>query len=104
MTNTSATQMQFGTKAETLSALRGRLRSAFVLDQVRGTAGSWRTERQALLIEVAGKGWLDHPVIVRSSARAEDRPSSSLVGHYLSVPGVVGAEAISEAIDRVLAA
>lgn len=104
MTITPSTQVRFGTKAETLAQLRACLRSACVLDQVCGTVGSWRTERQALLVEIGVKGWFQRPVIVRSSTSAEDRASASLVGHYLSVAGVVGAEAISEAIDRVLAA
>ncbi len=104
MTTTPSTRVRFGTKAETLAQLRTCLRSACVLDQVCGTVGSWRADRQALLVEIEGKGWFRHPVIVRSSTRAEDQSSPSLVGHYLSVPGVVGPKAIGKAIDRVLAA
>lgn len=48
-------------------------------------------------------GWLDITLIVRSSARAEDAAQESLAGHFTSVLGVRGAQALREAIEEVAA-
>lgn len=46
-------------------------------------------------------GWTDKPVIVRSSAAAEDGARGSLAGHFKSVPDVLGQEALKAAISAV---
>jgi len=92
----------FGTKAETLERLEGRLASAVVLPQVRVTVDDWRRDRQAAVDAVVGQPWAGEAVIVRSSARAEDRVGTSMAGRYRSVPSVAGGDALAAAIDRVV--
>ncbi len=80
----------FGTKAETLERLEPALKAARVLPQVQATLSFWRRNPKAVFNAVRGKGWLDRPLIVRSSAKAEDNKSGSLAGHFESIPNVHG--------------
>lgn len=93
----------FGTKAETLERLEPVLKAARVLPQVQATSSFWRQDPEAVFDIVRGKGWLDRPLIVRSSAKAEDSASGSLAGHFESIPDVYGEKALREAIERVVA-
>jgi adenylylsulfate kinase-like enzyme/phosphohistidine swiveling domain-containing protein len=95
--------LSFGTKAETLEALAGRLRTARILPQVRFSVTEWRSDRAQVLAQIAAKAWSSRPVIVRSSAQGEDGPMSSQAGRYDSVLGVLGAAKITEAIEQVIA-
>jgi glutamine kinase len=95
--------LSFGTKAETLQALAPLLRTARILPQVRFSVTEWRGDRSRVLAKIAAKSWSDRPVIVRSSAQGEDGPTSSQAGRYDSVLGVLGAAAVAEAIEQVIA-
>ena len=99
----SGEALQFGTKAETLERLSGRVRNATVLDQVRFTVSQWRSpDCEQLFDRVEQRKWLEIPLIVRSSARAEDLCSGSLAGHYQSVLNVCGKAALLEAVEQVI--
>ena len=76
---TATATLEFGTKSETLERLAKHVRTAIILDQVRFTVSEWRDQAGSLLLEkLAEKKWLQIPLIVRSSARAEDLCSESL--------------------------
>jgi adenylylsulfate kinase-like enzyme len=91
------------TKAESLDALAPLLRSAHVLPQVRFSVSGWRSDANAILETVTAVPWTANSVIVRSSARAEDRVAGSQAGKYDSVLGVVGRTELQQAIERVIA-
>ena len=95
--------VRFGTKAETLAALEPVLRSAVVLPQARFTVSAWHGDRQSVLAHVAAQAWASDPVIVRSSARAEDGSEASQAGRYVSIPNVRGPAELAAAIDQVIA-
>ena len=99
---TRPARVVFQTKAETLEALAPVLRSARVLPQVRFPVGDWRLNARGCLAAIAAAPWGSQRVIVRSSARGEDGARSSQAGKYDSVPGIMGSEAVAEAIDRVI--
>ncbi len=87
-------------KGRTLDALSGRLRTARILPLVRLTVDCWHATRDpAAIVARLGEG----PLIVRSSAAGEDGATASLAGRYLSVPDVTGTDALTEALDRVVA-
>ncbi|MGA3239225.1 MAG: adenylyl-sulfate kinase [Bryobacteraceae bacterium] len=93
----------FKTKAESLEALAPLLRHGRVLPQVRFSVGDWRSDPARVLAVVAAAPWGSDRVIVRSSARSEDGAArNSQAGRYDSVLGVLGSEAVAEAIDRVI--
>ncbi len=57
-----------------------------------------------MVAAIASAPWGSDRVIVRSSARGEDGAArNSQAGRYDSVLGVVGSEAVAEAIERVIA-
>jgi glutamine kinase len=92
----------FKTKAESLEALAPLLRNGRVLPQVRFSVGDWRSDAAGVLAAVTAAPWGSDRVIVRSSARSEDGAASSQAGRYDSVLGVVGGNAVAQAIDRVI--
>ncbi|HTV50128.1 MAG TPA: adenylyl-sulfate kinase [Steroidobacteraceae bacterium] len=99
----AAPALNFASKAETLEALAGRLRTARVLPQVRFGVAEWRDRREALLRGIASQPWGMRPLIVRSSSCLEDAELSSEAGRYESVLGVLGDSQICAAVERVLA-
>ena len=93
----------FGTKAETLARLAGKLGRGRVLPQHLFTAARWRDDREGVLRELDSHQWAAGPLIVRSSAVAEDAEGRSLAGHYRSVLDVRGGQQIIRAVDEVVA-
>lgn len=93
----------FGTKAETLAHLSSKVTTAVVLPQICFTVAQWNDSRPAILNEIESNGWFKIPLIVRSSARAEDTVSSSLAGHFCSILDVLGKDAVLEAVGKVIA-
>ena len=92
-----------GTKAETLARLAPLLQSGRVLPQVRFTVSDWKTDFERVLATVARQDWGSNPLIVRSSAIAEDLGGASQAGRYDSVADVVGRDALIRAVDQVVA-
>jgi glutamine kinase len=93
----------FKTKAESLEAVAPLLQTGRVLPQVRFSVGEWRADAAGVLSAIAAAPWGLGSVIVRSSARGEDGRTASLAGKYDSQLGVVGSEAVAQAIARVIA-
>lgn len=92
----------FAGKAVTLERLRPLLTQAVVLEQFRFSCRRWQRERAAVLAALARSAFAAGPMIVRSSASAEDRAGASLAGHFLSVANVT-ADDLPVAIDKVVA-
>jgi len=92
----------FKTKAESLEALAPLLRNGRVLPQVRFSVRDWLSDPARVLAGLTAQPWGSGRVIVRSSARDEDRAARSQAGRYDSVLGVVGSPAVEQAIDRVI--
>lgn len=91
----------FTTKAGTLAALQGRLKSARIAPLRAFTVTDWRTDRSACMAGMAhslGSG----PWIVRSSSAREDGAETSNAGAFLSVPDV-NASGLAEAVEQVIA-
>lgn len=100
----SGVRIRFGTKAETLARLRGRLAGAEVPKLAYFSVARWQAARAAVLAEL-GQAFSPLRVIVRSSASREDAQQGSLAGHFISVPSVESSDpdALAIAIDRVAA-
>lgn len=90
-----------GTKAETLGRLRGMVRHAVIQDQVACTVADWNADREAVLAAVR-KRFVDHRVVVRSSARSEDSFHASNAGGYGSLLNVDPHTGLSVAIEQVI--
>lgn len=96
-------KLNFGTKAETLHSLSFLLKSAKILPQIRFTLDEHTSDKKPFLSKIHEIGWLDHSLIVRSSARKEDSSTASLAGHYTSILGVKGEKSLLEAVEAVIA-
>ncbi len=94
--------VKFGTKGETLERLAPLLRHGRVLPQVRFSVDRWRERPESVLATIAAASWSAAPVIVRSSAIGEDQAAYSAAGKFQSLSDVVGAQAWSSAIERVI--
>jgi len=95
--------MNFGSKAETLEALEGKLSKASVLPQYRFTVKQWNQWGNRVDGLPALPEWINNSLIVRSSGLAEDSSAESLAGHFTSVCGVTGMDALQHAIEEVIA-
>ncbi|HET6449478.1 MAG TPA: PEP-utilizing enzyme [Conexibacter sp.] len=93
----------FGTKAETLAQLSGRLRCAEVLPLDWFTVGEWRADADAMLDRLCAHAWARGALIVRSSSLDEDTEAMSNAGHYLSRLHVTGRAQLQLAIEQVIA-
>lgn len=94
--------IKMGTKAETLERLTSMLKSAKVLPQLRFTHREYIEDQEYTLLPFDKINWLNHPVIVRSSTKAEDHVRHSMAGHYTSILSVKGRKEILTAIERVI--
>lgn len=94
---------KFSSKAETLAHLEGALSNAVVLPQVRFSVAEWHASNGTLDVIGVRPDWLTEPVIVRSSAQAEDSEAHSMAGHFTSVPHVHGDAALLDAVQTVVA-
>lgn len=94
--------LRFSTKAGTLAALQGMLRSARLAPLRVFTVAQWQADRSACVAGLAGDLG-GGPWIVRSSCGREDGATASNAGAFLSIPDVnaVGLEA---AVEQVIAA
>jgi hypothetical protein len=89
------------TKAETLDYLRPLVRQAQILPQVTLTLEEWESDPDRVFLRLQKMNWIDTSLIVRSSAQDEDQVRRSMAGHYISIPHVLGKQAIEHAINRV---
>lgn len=91
-----------GTKAETLSRLRGMVRNAAIQDQIACTVADWHAGREAVLTSIR-KRFGEQKLVVRSSARSEDSFYASNAGGYDSLLNVDPLNGLADAIDQVVA-
>jgi len=90
-----------GTKAETLSRLRGMVRHAVIQDQVAFSVSDWLTCPELLLQEIINN-FGQQRLVVRSSARSEDSFHASNAGGYDSVLNVTAGPGLIAAIKQVI--
>lgn len=95
-------QLDFSTKANTLSSLESRLKTALVLPQFCFHALEWEESKFSLLTEFTKLTWSESNLVVRSSSAIEDTGEGSLAGHFESVIDVSGRQALIEAVEKVL--
>lgn len=93
----------FGTKAETLARLSATIQNARVLPQICFSVAEWRGDADGVLAKILAASWGSGPLIARSSAKGEDSRTASQAGKYVSIPNVLGAQALTNAIERVIA-
>lgn len=93
---------EFAGKGSTLQKLRGRLRTARVLDLLVVCKADWTARRAQVTASIEAR-FANTSLIVRSSAFDEDQAAQTAAGKYLSVLDVVGAAALGRAIDDVFA-
>ena len=91
------------TKADTLLALRERLKRCRIEPIIVVTAGEFERDRTAVLESVKGK-YAGQKIVVRSSASNEDSLQSSNAGHYDSNLNISSDEPqeVEQAIQRTL--
>ena len=94
--------LAFSTKAATLAALQGVLKTARIAPLRTFTVANWQADRSACLSGVAGSLGAG-PWIVRSSCGREDGAMSSNAGAFLSIPNV-DAHRLEPAVEQVIAA
>lgn len=96
------TPFVFGTKAESLSRLKGRLHRADLADQEYFSVASWARERASIVSRLC-EGFAGSSLAVRSCAVAEDGDDRSMAGSYHSILGVEPSpNVLSDAIDVVI--
>ncbi len=92
----------FSTKAGTLAALQGVIKTARIVPLCVFTISEWHANRSLCLSGITdnlGTG----PWIVRSSCAREDRSTHSNAGAFLSIPNVDPAT-LASAVDQVISA
>lgn len=94
--------MAFSTKAGTLAALQGVLKTARIAPLRVFSVADWQEDRQTCLTGVL-EGLGTAPWIVRSSCDREDGAESSNAGAFLSIPNVNEA-GLETAVEEVIAA
>lgn len=95
--------VQFGTKAETLSRLEGKLQHAKVLAQVSFTVLEWIGENKEHIWSIVSKKFGRKPLAVRSSGQNEDTETQSNAGKFESVLNVCGRNEFMRAVEVVAA-
>ena len=90
------------TKARTLRNLSSLVTTAHILDQVALSCADCETDAETQIDAVLTRFGADTPLIVRSSARAEDTGTGSNAGAFTSILHVVGAGALRAAVDDVI--
>lgn len=95
--------IQFGTKAETLQNIRGKLKSANVLPGVYFEVREWRQDPDRCYLQCAD-AWKTIKVIVRSSAINEDGQEESLAGKFESIADISlhNRQLFDEAVNDVI--
>ncbi len=96
--------MKFGSKAETLQSLEGKLTVADIPPLACFSVGQWR-ETPGIVLKKLHRQFAGQEVAVRSSALGEDGVNASQAGRYLSLLGIPtdDMERLHAAINRVIA-
>lgn len=100
--NNNQDKIKFGTKAETLERLRGRLKKSVIDDLIKFTVKEWKKDKKKILEKIISK-FSDKKVIVRSSTCSEDCRNRSNAGHFTSIDDVSAeCQKLTSAIDAVI--
>ncbi len=96
-------KFRFGTKAETLTKLKGILKLGRVLPQFTFTVNSWREHKSDVIEGITERFGNANQVVARSSAINEDTETESMAGNFESVLNVPleDAEELESAIEMV---
>lgn len=94
-------QFILGTKAETLGRLKTLLANAKILDQVSFAVEDWKKDPNKIVSEIALK-FPNDPLVVRSSALAEDSFNQSNAGRFESLLNVQQGIELCHAINQVV--
>ncbi len=81
----------FGTKAETLHHLAGRVRSGLIGESMHFSCDQWQAGPERVLAAIQAK-FGGRTVAVRSSALSEDAATSSMAGAFLSILDVAASD------------
>ena len=92
----------FPSKAQTLLGLTGELTTAQVPTLQIFTQTEWEQDPAAIVASIQQS--FEFPIIIRSSARAEDTPDGSMAGAFTSIPNVdpLDRDALVSSINRVV--
>ncbi len=88
-------------KADNLSLLETRLSNTIVLPQIAITYGKWKELECNLAFLIEKKGWVNTNLIIRSSAKNEDKLGTSCAGRYSSFFNKNGITEINDAVSKV---
>ena len=92
----------FGTKAETLSRISNKIKSALVLPQFMFTVDMFEKSGDEVWNGIINKGWEDKLLIIRSSAKGEDSINDSMAGKYTSVLNIKGKQKFIDGVNNVI--
>lgn len=95
--------MKFSTKAKTLVALQGVVRTAAIPGLTIVNYSDWSANPESVLKNLESTFGANDKLIVRSSCSSEDAVDGSAAGKFLSVPEVRGADGLQTAIAKVFA-
>lgn len=92
----------FGTKAETLNNLRGRIHSGTIAESLYFSRSRWDADPEGIMTAIQAR-FSNLSVAVRSSALTEDAAHSSMAGAFLSILNVAVPDrnALEAAIQQV---
>jgi len=99
----SLARFVMGTKSETLARLAGMIKKGRFCEQLVFCVGDWK-EARGRLTQAICEQFSPHPIVVRSSALAEDSWQESMAGAFQSVLNVdsQNPDAIADAMDAVV--
>ena len=100
----SLARFVLGTKSETLERLARMIKRGRFCEQFVCSVGEWQRNREAVLDTIQAT-FSPHPLVVRSSALAEDSWQESMAGAFESVLDIDSEDrpAVVAAMDRVVA-
>tara|TARA_B100001741_G_scaffold96146_2_gene78756 strand:+ start:25 stop:2433 length:2409 start_codon:yes stop_codon:yes gene_type:complete len=103
MTDPGNKKFTFGTKAETLSRLDGKLKKCTIPKLFHFTVKEWHDDRKKIL-ETLKLSFKDSILIVRSSAANEDSSHTAMAGEYLSIPNISSSnlKEVIASVDEVI--
>lgn len=95
--------VEFGTKAETLAQLYGKLNYGKILPQVSFTVREWKNEKCDVFWDCCIRELESRVFIIRSSALNEDTAMASQAGKFESVGNVRNVQEFTNAVNKVIA-
>ena len=94
--------LPFGTKAETLEKLRGKLNTAEILPLFYFSVSEWQKNKDIILENIKKHSWSSAPLIVRSSSFQEDTLGGSNAGAFKSCLDIFLNYNFTQAVSEVI--